>query len=97
MRTSSDHAGTLFTLSFHRNFSIIAHIDHGKSTLLDYIRKTEVVAGEAGGITQHVGAYEAEHVASDGKKHSLTFLDTPGHEAFTAMRSHQHQLPGAPR
>ncbi|MFA6432210.1 MAG: translation initiation factor IF-2 [Candidatus Paceibacterota bacterium] len=65
---------------------VMGHIDHGKSTLLDYIRKTEVVKGEAGGITQHVGAYEAEHTSSDGKKHLITFLDTPGHEAFCSIR-----------
>ena len=62
--------------------AIMGHIDHGKSTLLDYIRKANVVAGEAGGITQHVSAYEAEY--NDRK---ITFLDTPGHEAFAATRS----------
>lgn len=61
---------------------IMGHVDHGKSTLLDYIRKSNVVAGEAGGITQHVSAYEIEH-----NKRRITFLDTPGHEAFGAMRS----------
>ncbi|HVZ76173.1 MAG TPA: translation initiation factor IF-2 [Candidatus Paceibacterota bacterium] len=66
--------------------AIVGHIDHGKSTLLDYIRKSNVVAGEAGGITQHLSAYEAVHKNATGE-HTITFLDTPGHEAFTKMRS----------
>ena len=66
--------------------AIVGHIDHGKSTLLDYIRRAHVAEGEAGGITQHLSAYEAVHENSTGK-HKITFLDTPGHEAFTAMRS----------
>ena len=66
---------------------VMGHIDHGKSTLLDYIRKTNVVAGEAGGITQHMSAYEVVHKAKDGATKKMTFLDTPGHEAFAEMRS----------
>ena len=66
---------------------VMGHIDHGKSTLLDYIRKTNVVDGEAGGITQHLSAYEVSHKDQEGKNRTITFLDTPGHEAFVGMRS----------
>ena len=65
---------------------IMGHIDHGKSTLLDYIRKTNVVEGEAGGITQHLSAYVVEHTTKEGATKKITFLDTPGHEAFQKMR-----------
>lgn len=67
--------------------AVLGHIDHGKSTLLDYIRKTNVAGGEAGGITQHLGAYEVVHTTKDGKTNRITFLDTPGHEAFRGIRS----------
>src|SRR3990167_1576828 len=66
---------------------IMGHIDHGKSTLLDYIRKTNVVENEAGGITQKISAYEVELKDEKGVSKKITFLDTPGHEAFSKMRA----------
>lgn len=67
--------------------AVLGHVDHGKSTLLDFLRKSNTVAGEAGGITQHVAAYEVVHTQKDGKEMRITFIDTPGHAAFKGIRA----------
>lgn len=83
---AKSHTTQPHTVPRHPIVVIMGHIDHGKSTLLDHIRKSNVVAGEAGGITQHLSAYVVEHTTSEGAKKRITFLDTPGHEAFQKMR-----------
>lgn len=67
--------------------AVLGHIDHGKSSLIDYIRKTNITASEAGGITQHASVYEITHTSKDGRAKKITFLDTPGHEAFASIRT----------
>lgn len=72
--------------------AIMGHVDHGKSSLLDYIRKSNIVAGEAGGITQHIAAYEVTHADQSGHQKRITFIDTPGHAAFSHMRNRGAQI-----
>ena len=72
--------------------TIMGHVDHGKTTLLDYIRRSNIAEGESGGITQHISAYQIDFKTSENKQRKITFVDTPGHEAFSALRAHGASL-----
>ena len=72
--------------------TIMGHVDHGKTTLLDYIRRSNIAEGESGGITQHISAYQIDFKTTDNKRRKITFIDTPGHEAFSALRAHGASL-----
>ncbi len=85
-KTTTDVKTTNLTTARPPVVVIMGHIDHGKSTLLSYIRKNKTPLNEAGDITQHISAYEVSHESNDGKSHLITFLDTPGHEAFSGIR-----------
>src|SRR6185369_13082426 len=83
----ADSKNTMDTIQRPPVVVVMGHVDHGKTTLLDYIRKANVAAREAGGITQGMGAYEIIHKTPGGPERKMTFIDTPGHEAFSKMRS----------